>query len=364
MASVTAGIPDLAVRSYGPRFAASDPDRGLNLAVTLDEQALLDPRLGQAIDRELKHEASSAGARLRHYMLADPYADLLLGPPVRQAFGLGDQSVVIAGAGVDSLLHALAPLARPAGAIAIGPVYPDFPRWARLIGAECRPGSFDDACNQQSSLVLAERPSWGSAELDLAAIERLCAALAERGTILLVDESYANYAPRGYSAGTLVETLPNLIVLRGFSKAYWLAGLRIGFCMASRKLAPLLESCVPPLLASPLSLAIARSVTELGDVAGGLRERIAERRDQVIALLHGKGFPPPSQCSRLLPALVWHEQAAAVHRELDGCAIIAKMQPFWGADGKARPSCRMSLPLSAGRMHLFRQLIGRKRGPA
>jgi histidinol-phosphate aminotransferase len=64
-----------------------------------------------------------------------------------------------------------------------------------------------------------------------AAIIRL--AKAVRG-ILVVDEAYIDFAtPEDVSAIPLVRRLPNLVVLRTFSKSFSLAGLRIGLAFAS-----------------------------------------------------------------------------------------------------------------------------------
>ena len=63
-----------------------------------------------------------------------------------------------------------------------------------------------------------------------AAVARL--ARAVRG-ILVVDEAYIDFAgPENVSAIPLIRRLPNLIVLRTFSKSFSLAGLRIGLAFA------------------------------------------------------------------------------------------------------------------------------------
>jgi len=51
-------------------------------------------------------------------------------------------------------------------------------------------------------------------------------------TMILLDEAYAEFA--GRTALSLLSQLPNLLVARTFSKAYGLAGLRIGFLAAHR----------------------------------------------------------------------------------------------------------------------------------
>jgi histidinol-phosphate aminotransferase len=64
--------------------------------------------------------------------------------------------------------------------------------------------------------------------LPLADVERLCAA---NDSLVVVDEAYHEFC--GRSAVPLLERHPNLVVLRTFSKAMALAGLRVGYLLAS-----------------------------------------------------------------------------------------------------------------------------------
>ena len=50
--------------------------------------------------------------------------------------------------------------------------------------------------------------------------------------LLVVDEAYIEFAPDGSSARELLDELPRLVVSRTFSKAFRLAGLRLGYLLA------------------------------------------------------------------------------------------------------------------------------------
>jgi histidinol-phosphate aminotransferase len=64
--------------------------------------------------------------------------------------------------------------------------------------------------------------------------------------LLFVDEAYVDFADETVLAGRHFDALPNLVVGRTFSKAYGLAGLRIGVLVADeRTLAPM-RAVVPP----------------------------------------------------------------------------------------------------------------------
>jgi histidinol-phosphate aminotransferase len=56
-------------------------------------------------------------------------------------------------------------------------------------------------------------------------------ALCELGIIIIVDEAYIDFA-KTESLASRVLDYPNLIVLRTLSKAWGLAGIRLGYCMA------------------------------------------------------------------------------------------------------------------------------------
>jgi histidinol-phosphate aminotransferase len=51
--------------------------------------------------------------------------------------------------------------------------------------------------------------------------------------LVVVDEAYVEFAPEGTSVVGLVGELPRLVVVRTFSKAFRLAGLRLGYLVAS-----------------------------------------------------------------------------------------------------------------------------------
>ena len=62
-------------------------------------------------------------------------------------------------------------------------------------------------------------------------MRRICEAAAATGTLVVSDEAYIHFT-QTEGAMELAREYPNLIVLRTFSKAFGLAGLRIGFGIA------------------------------------------------------------------------------------------------------------------------------------
>ena len=68
-------------------------------------------------------------------------------------------------------------------------------------------------------------------------------AAVPANVLVVVDEAYIEYANNSeiQSALALIKNFPNLIVTRTFSKAYGLAGLRVGFAIADASIVQLLE---------------------------------------------------------------------------------------------------------------------------
>lgn len=85
--------------------------------------------------------------------------------------------------------------------------------------------------------------------------------LLEVGKLVVVDEAYVEFA--GYSVAKEVRKRENLLVLRTFSKAFGLAGLRVGYAIGSQELIEALEQTRAPFNIN--SLAQAAAIAALRD---------------------------------------------------------------------------------------------------
>lgn len=135
--------------------------------------------------------------------------------------------------------------------------------------------------------------------------EALAALLARvpDETLVVVDEAYAEMAdaPDYASALPLLARHPNLIVTRTFSKAYALAGLRIGYALAHPDLIAVMERVRESFNVNGLGLAAAEAA--LGDAAHlrATREANARERTALAASLRERGVDcAPSQTNFLL----------------------------------------------------------------
>ena len=114
--------------------------------------------------------------------------------------------------------------------------------------------------------------------------------LAESPGLVVVDEAYADYC--GQDFASQVRRYENLIVSRTFSKSHGLAGVRVGYGLANRKILAKMECAKTPLTLNSISEAIA--LDALGDKTF-LRESVrivrAERL-RLAELLRELGFRP------------------------------------------------------------------------
>jgi histidinol-phosphate/aromatic aminotransferase/cobyric acid decarboxylase-like protein/imidazoleglycerol phosphate dehydratase HisB len=206
---------------------------------------------------------------------------------------------VVLGAGADDLLLLCGrAFARPGDTVAIPaePTYPLFRAAAELAGAAVG--------DETPVLTFCCRP--GNPYGDL---PELPAARP-----LVVDEAYFEYSGGETAAGLLDD---GVVVVRTFSKAFALAGARIGYLLAEPELAAELRARQSPAQVSTLSVALAlAALRNPPDVAP-----VLEERERLAGELRALGFEPlPSRANFLFvpaaePERIYDALLAA------GCAV-------------------------------------------
>jgi histidinol-phosphate aminotransferase len=112
------------------------------------------------------------------------------------------------------------------------------------------------AFNKDSKLLYLCSPNNPTAnQLKLDEVEALT---EEFPGIVLVDEAYAEFAD--YSVVPLINKYENLIVLRTFSKAFSLAGLRLGYAVTNPTLREALDKTPAPYPVNVVSLSMGRKM--------------------------------------------------------------------------------------------------------
>ncbi len=360
----------LAIASYQQLTALTDGRDVLSLAWTVDEQACLSVDLHALLAAVLRDEAVDAALAGVEAAGVDPYGEIALRFRLEAGLwpDLGDCGITC-GAGVNSLLHNLASLARHGSAYVIGDAYPDYPHWFACNGGACHGAAvvgdvsahIDRIRHLGVAVVLIDRPNLAGTDLGLDALRGLALALASQGTLVVVDESYANYLPPQDSAANIVGTTPNLCVLRGLSKAYQLGSLRLGYALAGRAAHAQVRRAVVPHQVSALSLRLGAAVLALGDIAAPLRARVAQNKPQMLELLGAVGIPAFSTSPWLpyvfLPGVgdgVDAPPGIDARHWLEARELVGKRQPFWSASsGEIAYRYRLSVPLEASRWERF-----------
>jgi histidinol-phosphate aminotransferase len=121
--------------------------------------------------------------------------------------------------------------------------------------------------------------------------------------LVVVDEAYIEFAdaPGLESALPLLPRYDNLVVLRTFSKAYGLAGLRIGYAVAHPELLAVVERVRESFNVNSLGLAAAEAALADEEHLAWVVARNAEERAWLRANLEARGlFVHPSQTNFLL----------------------------------------------------------------
>ena len=121
--------------------------------------------------------------------------------------------------------------------------------------------------------------------------------------IVVLDEAYTEFVtdPAAVNGAEIVTTYPNLVVLRTFSKAFGLAGLRVGYALAAA-----------PILAAAQVTAIPLSVTEIAQRAAiaalehesdltAQVHQLCDRRDRLWQALCQQGW----KCPRPQGNFIW-----------------------------------------------------------
>lgn len=206
------------------------------------------------------------------------------------------------------------------------PSYPLYPIMARRAhGRAVRVSGGVDALLQAAAedrevrVIALASPNDPTGELlATAELERLLEGLPPHVAVLL-DEALVEFAdaqPTGASLA-LLESHPRLIVFRSFSKAWGLAGLRIGYAIGGPGSAELLAELEPDLGVSELSQAGAlEALRSCSDLVEQRLATIRVERPLVIAELRARGF----EVSNSQANFVW-----AAHPTLDGGELASRL---------------------------------------
>lgn len=149
--------------------------------------------------------------------------------------------------------------------------------------------------------------------------------------LVLLDEAYVEFVrdADAVDGRELIGRYPNLVVLRTFSKAYGLAGLRVGYAIGPVGILDAARATAIPL--GVTAAASAAAIASLEPAAETeLRERvevIAERRDRVRAALLAQGWPVPVSQANFIWLPVGERTSEIAERLFDAGLVTRAFPP-------------------------------------
>jgi histidinol-phosphate aminotransferase len=290
-----------------------------------------------------------SGGRFHVSLSEYPPADYrLLVEAAAARYGVGTDEIVV-GAGADEILDVIAKTFLPPGARAVVPI----PTYAMFrVITEQRPAeavlvprlgagegyaldlpTVREAARDAALLWLCSpnNPT-AQAEPD-GAIATLLGQIAADAAqddrplpIVVVDEAYAEFA--GQSLADLRSDHPNLITIRTASKAYALAGLRVGFAIARPELVTLMNPIRPPGSVSTASVTVVTEALRDDDLAADNVARVAAERSRLSAALADAGWSVgPSVTNFVLVDLGSVDRAATAAEALLRRGLVPRTFP-------------------------------------
>jgi histidinol-phosphate aminotransferase len=103
--------------------------------------------------------------------------------------------------------------------------------------------------------------------------------------LVVVDEAYVEFAPAGTSVADLLDDLPRLVVVRTFSKAFRLAGLRLGYLLAAPWVVEDVQKVRLPYHLDAIKQLAGLVALEQEPAFLDHRDRVAAERDRLAAAL-------------------------------------------------------------------------------
>lgn len=289
-----------------------------------------------------------AAAGQANFYPDDNATDLRL--KLAERFALSPEQVLVA-AGSSELIYSLARVLLAPGLNAISSplsfvLYPMAVQTSRgtLIQAAMQDNGFDldaiaDAINENTRLVYLANPNNPTGTMfDAGTLERFLERVPERAVVAL-DEAYCDFAEhfaatRGVVYSRALDYVRagrrNLVVLRTFSKAHGLAGLRIGYGLGNAELMAKLAGARPAFAVS--SVAQAAALAAFDDETHVRRgvENNAAGAEFLARALAELGFGVAPTWANFI-YLELGTEAAPVATRLEQAGVVVRPLAGWGA---------------------------------
>jgi histidinol-phosphate aminotransferase len=152
-----------------------------------------------------------------------------------------------------------------------------------------------------------------------------------KDVIVVIDEAYLEFVrdPEAVAGLEVWREHPNVVVLRTFSKAYGLAGLRVGYAVAHPDVAAALRKAAIPFGVNSLAQAAAIASLDAFDELEERVEALVEERERVAEGLADQGWKLPESDANF----VWFPLGEDSTAFAEACEAAGLMVRQYGDDG-------------------------------
>jgi histidinol-phosphate aminotransferase len=177
--------------------------------------------------------------------------------------------------------------------------------------------------------------TWHKAE----AIERLIAALPPE-TVLILDEAYADTAPQE-AIPAMDVSHPRVIRMRTFSKAYGLAGLRVGYAIGHHELIRAFDKIRNHFGMGRIAQAGALAALKDQDYLNQTVQKITQARAEIARIVQENGLTPLPSATNFVAVDCGRDgaYAAALLKELTKRGVFLRMPAIAPLNRTIRISC-------------------------
>lgn len=259
-----------------------------------------------------------------------------------------DPAGVLVTAGADEAIDRVCRTALAPGRTMILPVpaFPMFRHYATLAGGRIVTVAWPDgaypveeviqAVDATTSIIVIVSPNNPTGAVASAAdIDRLARGAPQ--ALVLVDLAYGEFADEDLTPAALAHD--NCVVLRSFSKAGGMAGLRVGYAVGSPAIVSYLRRAGGPYTVSSLSLALAEQVLARSEDREGYFTAVRRNRDRMARALQKLGARPTASQGNFVFARF--PDAEWTRAGLAGLGIAARGYPD---DRDLRDFLRITVP--------------------
>ena len=213
---------------------------------------------------------------------------------------------ILCGNGAADLIFRLVWAAKPRTALLPAPTFAEYAAALKTAGCTIRrhflresedfavTEAFISAVDEDTDMVFLCQPNNPTGQITPPElVQRLVRRCADCGAVLVVDECFLDFLQQrdALTAKPLLQAVPNLVILKAFTKLYAMAGVRLGYALCSNTaLLAKMQAAGQPWGVSSLAQAAGAAALRETAYADAVRALIADQRPRLAAGLRALGL--------------------------------------------------------------------------